>query len=548
METLPVETFQLICSYCSLHALSNLRLVSKPYRDRVDGSLTARRSHSTPKNTILPKGKHDRSACYVRVVLKRGSEPITVVFNNYSRQYNYLEFTQTSGPVKIDGRHDPNPTSPYSERTFGSLDLNIWEEQREESMRKAFTYPPPEPISTTRDLSSGLSSNFNTGITARRSSITQAAVIRGIEHQVGQELASNGPITPLSSTRPARNIMASAFGTSTSVNLTSNGPQSNATQEGSNYMTRFARMVLGSTGTGPQNSLTRTGMTAAELAQQAQQDFHTVEKEVLSSKKLYKFILTCGVHYIGDSDFVMRYTVSSGPKIQVDYIRASWKWVSSGVPVVLRSKISDSSEDTIDPLTVEDPFPHHRFGRIYAERYNRLLREIQQQEASHYVRGELALDGYDTSLLDRNFFSVNLYSEEVVTWITRLDSDKKKAKQEETSSSNAEIYEQDEFSESEWEDVTPKDEKKKEGSSPSKEELEDEESLKELVRNIKHNMGYLTTRNILEGMLVKVGFSRDLIWKYGLIKTQLTGPILPTDQAKLLVTKIIANENHNIFI
>ncbi|KAF8981981.1 hypothetical protein BGZ46_001988 [Entomortierella lignicola] len=565
MESLPVETFQLICSSCTLQALANLRLVSKTFRDRVDGSLTARRVHAIPNQAILQLGNHDQSACYVRVALNREHDPITVVFNRYNPQHNYLEFSQNSTSVIIEGAFSRPATEPTTQNTYydftmGKLSLNLWEQQRKEAAARKASPLPETPI-LQQDIAG---SSSNSGRRVRRSSITQASLIRGTEHQIEQEIANNTPITPLSQIRPVRNALTSSFGTSsTSSTLTSSLPRDNVPQ-GDNYMKQFVRMMLGSTGTGPQNTQTRPGMTATELVEEARQLIHTVEPEVLSSQKQYKFNLTPGTHYLGDNGFIMRYSVSLNPSAQllfkVDFIRVSWKWIISGVPAVLKQRVEEKQLYLADPMTLRDPFPQQRLGRIYAERYNLLLDEIEKQEIRHRVRGELALVGYDVTVIPRDYISVNLRSEPVLAWIMRVDSKEMKKKvrkdasyEDPTESKSTSIITpnetpdvEEESSDSDWEDILSQS-KIDEGISTisldaSKEDSEDQEALQELLQGIKQNLGYLTARNILEEMLAKEGYSRDLIWKYGIIRRELMGSVPEVKHAKQLLQKILVSE------
>ncbi|KAF9106958.1 hypothetical protein BGX27_008933 [Mortierella sp. AM989] len=510
MDTLPAETFQLICSFCSLHVLSCLRLVSKDFRDLVDDSLTARRSHAIPISTILPKGNHDRSACYVRVTLKPQGAPVTVVFNRYSLQHNYLEFVQKTAAAPIESLG----VASNDKSTLGELDFNLWDEQQNEAA--------------------------------------------SMEHRIEQELASSGPITPLPHVRPVRNALMSTSGTSSasssSTTPVSSLPRDNTVQ-GTSYILRIAQMVLSSTGAGPQSDRTRSRTMDRQLRKAAHQLIHTGEP-----KKPYKFNLSLGVHYISDNDFIMRYSILRDPNpnasllFVVDYIRVSWKWISSGAPAMMKSRPSEGQLPThlADPMAQEDPFPEQRIGRIYAERFNMLLREIQRQEISHYVRGGLAFDGYDKTVLPRNFIWVNLRSEPVVSWITRIDDNGRRARQqkenEESSSDRRELrgdkslsqdepqYAEDESghtSDSDWEDVLPQNKSSTSNSNISTEnrDSEDRRRLEEVVQGMKSNMGYLTVRNIIEEMLVKEGYSRDLIWKYGIARRVLMDPILEMEDA-----------------
>ncbi|KAK3822848.1 MAG: hypothetical protein J3Q66DRAFT_330262 [Benniella sp.] len=582
METLPVETFQLICSFCSLHVLASLRLVSKTFRDRVDGSLTARRSHAAPTMAI-PRDVHDTKGCYIRVTLNRLPDPITVVFDRYHLQHNYLEFVQHSEPAALKSSTGPipqmiqnqaTPTNVYLESTLGKLDFNLWDEQRTLFRSVA----PPSLLSTpVEGPATGESSASVTRQSGRRSSITQASLIRGTEHLLQQELSSSGPITPLAQTRPVRNAMTSAFGMSSSSPgvLPSALPRDNH-EQGENFMARFARMVLGSTATDSQLTQTLPGMSAAERMEEARQLMHTIEPEVLPSKKEYKFKLSEGVHYMGDNDFIMKYTImqdaSSQRLFKVDYMRVSWRWITSGIPVVTTKSISHHD----DPIAMEDPFPQQRIGRIYAERYNRLLQEIRKQELDQRMRGQLAMEGYDASVLPRDFISIDLRSEPIVKWITRLDQDDVSRSQvldepdeaspkevllDEGSSHplNNPLVTDDSTTDSDWEDLSLQggDGQGKEGGKDKDEAIhqvedlsiskirrdeEDQEALEELLQLIKQNLGFLSARNILEEMLAAQGYSRDLIWKYGIVRRELMGTIPEIQHAKQLLQKIISSE------
>ncbi|KAF9966338.1 hypothetical protein BGZ70_002617 [Mortierella alpina] len=608
MDTLPLEAFQLICSFCSLHVLAQLRLVSRSFHDRVDGSLTARRTHAVPTKMITLKGKHDRDACYIRFTLFRQEDPITVVFNQYNPQHNYLEFVQRSEPVvvKESGRpvyaSAPVPETTasataaglYPDYALGKLDLNLWEQQRE-----LVTAPSLPPRAAGVEHASP-----STDSRPRRSSITQASIIRGTENEIEQELASSGPVTPLARVRPTRHHGTSALGTSSSGSssgfsalLGASTPRE-AGGEGENHMMRFARMVLGFTGTGSNNSQTRPGMSAAELAQEAHRLIHTVEPEVLSSQKLYKFYFSEGVHYVGDSDFVMRYTVTVGPLpsrdqpttapkgdlastteqdeesapvqhyqlLQVDYIRVSWKWITSGMPSNVQAKQAGSSnpEDLEDASVKCSPLPNLRIGRIYAARFNRILQEIKDKGISQHVRAELAMQGYDVSILPRDFISVNLFADPVLTWITKDErtingvpirrgrGDRTEAVRGEgsadKSSDGSEL-------DSDWEDLAPGETQSRSNNQgegkgkdradgfENEDHFEDQKQLDDLMQTLRDNVGLLTARNILEEMLATRGYSRELIWKYGIVRREMMGIVPEPTQAKQLLQKIIESES-----
>ncbi|KAF9566202.1 hypothetical protein EC968_003818 [Mortierella alpina] len=605
MDTLPLEAFQLICSFCSLHVLAQLRLVSRSFHDRVDGSLTARRTHAVPTKMITLKGKHDRDACYIRFTLFRQDDPITVVFNQYNPQHNYLEFVQKSKPavIKESGRpvyaSAPIPDTVmsataaaagiYPDYALGKLDLNLWEQQRE-----LVTAPTRLPHGVGAEHASPTASPR-----ARRSSITQASIIRGTENQIEQELASGGPVTPLTRVRPPRHHGTSASGTMSgpssgfSALLGASTPRETG-GEGENHMMRFARMVLGFTGSGSNSAQTRPGMSAAELAEEARRLIHTVEPEVLSSQKLYKFNFSEGVHYVGDSDFVMRYTITVGPLpsgdqlttagegdvastteqdgdsapvqlyqlLQVDYIRVSWKWITSGMPSRVQAKQAGSSnpEDLEDASVKCSPLLNLRIGRIYAARFNRILQEIKDKGVSQHVRAELAMQGYDVSMLPRDFISVNLFADPVLAWITKDDRTinevpLRQGREDQTGSSRGDksLDRTSDGSEidSDWEDLAPG-EKQSKGKGKGKDRAtglenedhsEDQKQLDELMQTLRDNVGLLTARNILEEMLAKRGYSRELIWKYGIVRREMMGIVPEPTQARQLLQKIIESES-----
>ncbi|KAI1295692.1 hypothetical protein EDD11_007865 [Mortierella claussenii] len=628
MDSLPVEAFQLVCTFCSLHTLASLRLVSKAFRDRVDGSLTARRSHAAPKGIILPKGAHDRTACYVRITLNRQHQPITAVFDRYDPDHNYLEFKQLSDGAEIcrsgftttsiatappeeeevaaaadistgTAVHAPTDAGGFvsaylhQDFTLGRLDLNLWEQQQDSvaSIASSSSSSPSSSTAVNNELSGQAQPTGPR--TRRRLSITQAGIIRGTEQEIENELASSGPITPLSQTRPVRHAMTSALSgslTASSSPATAPGglPRDSPVQ-GDNYMMRFARMILGSTGVGPQLAQTRPGMTAAELVEEARQLIHTVEPEVLSSKKQYKVWLSEGAHFIGDNDFILRYTVSKGSSpslllFKVDYIRVSWRWIMSGVPISIKAKQAGVrlSVDGMDPMTLQDPFPEQRMGRIYAERFNRLLQEIKRKEVSRHIRGELALMGYDASVLPREFISINLNSGPVLAWITRSvqagqrkaakKSEGKEVEKETLRSGHDHTTRNDGASDSEpeWEDILPQytsgrgkgkvadteagivrssasgeqhDHGQDDGDQCDEDEAKrDQEALNSLLQDLKDNMGYLTARNVVEEMLACQGYSRELIWKYGIVRREMMGTVPEVKQAKQWVQKIVYSE------
>ncbi|KAG0338976.1 hypothetical protein BG000_003055 [Podila horticola] len=615
MDSLPLEAFQLICSFCSLHALANLRLVSKTFLARVDGSLTARRTTARPAKVVAAKDKHDADACYIRVTLNRVHGPINVVFDNYNQEHNYLEFVQRSPPALIGSSRlfntaiatpssttSPTPTTitptlrddNNNDHTRGRLDLNLWEQQlqsRSEATQK-LTTPPP------------------TATRPRRSSITQASVIRHTEYRMEQELTTPGPITPVSQLRPVRNAFSSALGSSSTSSSSSSSSPSLRNTPGQNesYMARFARMILG------EAEPTPTGPSAVDLAEQARLLFHAVDNEALSATKEYKFGLSEGVHYVGDQDFIMRYTITFGLEksedgypgattesqgetqeqtqlsfadiinqerplrlmLHVDYIRVSWKWITCGAsPIKVKARQAGVrvAESIIDPMAQEHPLPYLRIGGIYAQRFNRLLQEIKKQDASRHIRSELAMLGYDASILPRGFLSVNMRSEPVLRWVTGqslehgdLDQERHEQhpQQVEVLLDESEVApkasHRDEDLDSDWEDlatpvITHIDSKGEEKANPenpikivepttkASEMDKDQASLEETVLEMKNNLGHLTTRQVLEEMLANQGYSRELVWKYGIVRRDLMGAVPEPGRADQLLKKIIASES-----
>ncbi|KAG0088024.1 hypothetical protein BGZ92_006703 [Podila epicladia] len=594
-----------------LHALANLRLVSKSFLARVDGSLTARRTTARPAKVVAAKDKHDADACYIRVTLSREHEPINVVFDNYNQEHNYLEFVQRSPPALVGSSRlfntpittpssttSPTPTSitptirdeNNSDHTRGRLDLNLWEQQlqsRTEATHKPATLSP-------------------TASHTRRSSITQASVIRHTEYRMEQELATPGPITPVSQIQPVRNSLSSALGSSsTSSSSSSSFPSSrNTPGQNESYMARFARMILG------EAEPTIKGPSTIDLAEQARLLFHTVD-EAPSARKEYKFGLSEGVHYVGDQDFIMRYTVTFGLEkpearspgatiedetqeqtqpsfadiinqerpfrlmLHVDYIRVSWKWITCGAsPIKVKARQAGVrvAESIVDSMAQEHPLPHLRIGGIYAKRFNRLLKEIKKQDASRHIRSELAMLGYDASILPRGFLSVNMRSESVLRWVTGefLEHDLDQERQEQDPQQVEVLLDEseaipkashgEEDLDSDWEDLaTPvsthidskgkgkaKQDDLAKAVEPTTKESEmekDQVSLEETVLQMKNNLGHLTTRQILEEMLANQGYSRELVWKYGIVKRDLMGGVPEPGRADQLLKKIIASES-----
>ncbi|KAF8944923.1 hypothetical protein BGZ47_003507 [Haplosporangium gracile] len=532
IENLPAEAFQHICGFCSLHELAALRALSKRVRDLVDDSLTARNIFANPTEEVRSKQKQDPLACFISITLQRKHQPITAVFARYNKEHNYLEFTQRdTATVDID----------IDTSTLGRLDFNNWEMQLNSLSKKAnestSTAPQQRP---------------------RRASITQAGSIRASQTYMEQELANGGPIQPLSTRQP---ILSSFFG-STSTPTATPAPAATVRQ-GFNHMAQYVRSTFASA---------PSGLTTEQIQQEARRMFHAVDNEVLSSKKQYEFVLTEGSHFIGDDDFIIRYTITKKEPVEddtaassetvsaqqlefkIDFIRASWRWISSGAPKSLRSNKGKARTggdqgrerpDDHEPWQTQlNPLPELRLGKMYAHRFNMLLEEIGRQKVSPGVRGQLRDLGYDASLFPKKFIYANLRDEHVLRWITQEHFDKadreaaalKKAQEQERKT----LYD-------DWEMV--------ESTSTSQQlaqiradrikadrEKDDRAELQEMVKLLEEEKGYLTARNILEEMLACQGYSKDLIWKYGVVRRNMMEPVPSQIEAKKLLTKVIDSE------
>ncbi|KAF9924960.1 hypothetical protein FBU30_005176 [Linnemannia zychae] len=554
IENLPVEAFQHICRFCTLHELAALRTLSKRVRDLVDNSLTSRKTFATPSQKVQSKAPHDRHACYVRIILKREHEPINVVFSSYNKEHNYLEFTQKDTTrVRFEDVVDS---------TLGQLDFNNWEEQL-----KTAGIPPPSSLS--QDSSS------TTGQRPRRSSITQAGAIRATQAHIEQELNNGGPIAPMPTSRPT---LSSFFGSSanpSSPASTTTAPAAAGTvRQGVNFMAQYLRSALNSTG--PQ-----TGLSTEQLTQEALRAFHSVENEVLSSKKQYKFMLSEGTHYIGDDEFIVRYTIkkvlpqeedesalaphpapdlgdnqSNRPhlELKVDYIRASWRWISSGAPHSLQrnratGKIDGQSTDDGDnrqPWEVLlDPMPELRIGRMYAHRYNLLLEEIGRQDVRSEVKRQLSELGYNYTCFSKDFIYANLRDEHVLRWITmehfeEADAAAAAATALQQGQDRKDLYDDWEMVENMSTSIQLS-QYRAEAAKAERNKI-DREALQNLVESLGDEMGYLTARNILEEMLAYKEYSRDLIWKYGVVRREMMGPVPNESEARKLLNKVTNSE------
>ncbi|KAG0286707.1 hypothetical protein BGZ96_009240 [Linnemannia gamsii] len=543
IEDLPTEAFQHICAFCSLHELAALRTLSKRVRDLVDDSLTARNTFANPTEEVRNKQKQDPLACFISITLQRKHQPITAVFARYNKEHNYLEFIQRDDAI-VDLDADP--------ATLGRLDFNNWEMQL-------------------KGPSSSSSSSTALQQRPRRASMTQGGSIRASQTYMEQELENGGPIQPMPTSQP---VLSSFFG-STPTPATAPTPAATVRQ-GFNHMAQYVMSTFAST---------PSGLTAEQIQQEARRMFHTVDNEVLSSKKQYRFVLTEGTHFIGDDEFIIRYTITnkepsmethspnasepdnSKPQLnfKIDYIRASWRWISSGAPKSLRSRKPTTTiggdqgrerQDDREPWKTQlNMLPELRIGKMYASRFNMLLEEIGRQKVSPGVRGQLRDLGYDASLFPKKFIYANLRDEHVLQWITQehlKESDHDAAALRRTQEQERmTIYD-------EWEMVESMstsqqlaqiraekikaDREREEKQIKDDREREDKAELQKMVDLLEEEKGYLTARNILEEMLACQGYSRDLIWKYGVVRRNMMGPVPSQTEAKKLLTKVVDSE------
>ncbi|KAF9293162.1 hypothetical protein BGZ88_005721 [Linnemannia elongata] len=530
IESLPAEAFQHICGFCSLHQLATIRTVSKRIRDLVDDSLTARNTFANPTEEVLSKQKQDPLACFISISLKRTHQPITAVFTRYNKEHNYLEFTQRdSATVDLD----------VDTSTLGQLDFNNWEMQLNGRSKRA-----------NESSSTALQQR------PRRSSITQAGSIRASQTYMEQELANGGPIQSMPTNQP---ILSSFFG---STPTPAAAPTPAATvRQGFNHMAQYVMSTFASPA---------TGLTTEQREQEALRLFHSVENEVLSSKKQYRFVLTEGSHYIGDDDFIVRYTITkkepaedenaepTQPQLEfkIDYIRASWRWISSGAPKSPRSNKGKSTigddqrslQDDREPWQTQlNPLPELRVGKMYAHRFNMLLEEIGRQKVSPGVRGQLRDLGYDASLFPKKFIYANLRDEHVLRWITQEhfeEADREAAALKKAQEQERKTLHDD------WEMVELMSTSQqlaqiRADRIKAEREKDDKAALQEMVELLEEEKGYLTARNILEEMLACQGYSRDLIWKYGIVRRSMMGPVPSQTEAKKLLAKVIDSEAAN---
>jgi hypothetical protein len=535
IEDLPPEAFQHICAFCSLHELAALRTLSKRIRDLVDASLTARNTFANPTEEVRNKQEQDPLACFIRITLQRKHQPITAVFARYNKEHNYLEFTQRDNAT-VDLETDTT--------TLGRLEFNNWEMQLKEA--------------------SSSSSSTALQQRPRRASMTQGGSIRASQAYMEQELANGGPIQPMPTSQP---ILSSFFGSTP----TPAAPTPAATvRQGFNHMAQY---VLSTFASAPP-----PGLTTEQIQQEARRMFHAVDNEVQSSKKQYKFVLTEGSHFIGDDEFIIRYTITkkepsddaaaptaSGPdnsqptptrpqlEFKIDYIRASWRWISSGAPKSLRSRKSTATDgdqsrerqDDREPWqTLWNTLPELRIGKMYAHRFNMLLEEIGRQKVSPGVRGQLRDLGYDASLFPKKFIYANLRDEHVLRWITQEHFEEEdrnaaalRTTQEQERRTLYDDWEMVESMSASQQLAQLRDERIK-----AEREKVDRAELRDMVEALEEEKGYLTARNILEEMLACQGYSRDLIWKYGVVRREMMGPVPSQTDAKKLLTKVVDSE------
>ncbi|KAG0373796.1 hypothetical protein BGX24_011233 [Mortierella sp. AD032] len=524
-----------------------------------------------------PERKHNPHSCYVHIAIKCNTKRITAVFTRYDKEHNYLEFKQKD-PVRVEIGHDNS--------TLGQLDFSNWEQQLETAKKaknSRVNALSPSPLSS-RD------SSF-TMPRPTRSTFTQAGPISATQIHMEQELINGGPIPPITTSQP---FMSSVFGFSTttrSATYTAGiGAGTPARFSDCNHMKQYVFNKFASTGS-------RTGKTTKQLRQEAFQRLSAVDNEVLPSKEQYRFDLTEGAHYTGDDDFIIRYTIkvvkpikdyegsaltatntaSTPPptdtladrdylEFKVDYISLSWRWIVTGAPKSLRhsslpsivvttkkqdkdldkndddnDENDDDEEDKQPWQTLLSPLPDLRIGRMYARRLNMVLEEIGRQGVSPSVRGELRDLGYDTSLFPKNFVYANLRDEHVLEWVTEKHfgeieaaTTQKNAEEQKDGYDDREMVESTSFS-----NLLSKHQAERVGQERDK---ADKAELEEMVERLKNKQGYLTARNILEEMLACQGYSRDLIWKYTIVRREMMGPVPSQSVAKKLLTIVIECE------
>ncbi|KAK3824285.1 MAG: hypothetical protein J3R72DRAFT_17473 [Linnemannia gamsii] len=620
---LPTEVFQHICRFCTLHELAAFRAVSKRARDMVDNSITSRKTFAEPHHGTIFGAKHNPYSCYVDISLAGRSRPFTAVFTRYNKEHNYFEFSQEhpdAARVKVEDE----------DSTLGQLYFSNWEHQltsAKEARDARVSASFPSSSSSLQDSNS---------ITSHPMIPTfmQAGPIHAAEIHAEQELNS-GELIPPSPIFQAASIALFDFSETSLLepgtllpaadtpmpaaetappDTDADVPATGAFLQGISHMTQYVMNTFAS-------ATSESGMGTEQFTQEATQRFSSIDGECLSSKKQYKFDLTEGAHYIGDDDFIIRYTIKNvhpamhiweeeeeenmvvveGEDVEmegvnvgtaaiidpaatlavasnhrhlefkVDFIRASWRWTASGVPKSLRpgsqpstvgttkTQNQDLNKDDYDEDEDEDdddeddrqpwqtlltPLPDLRSGRMYARRFNMVLEEIGRQSVTTSVLGELKNMGYYPSLFPNKFIYANLYDENILEWVTEKhfeDIDVLAALREaQEQKDQCDTWETVEFTSASYQLSKYRTKRAKEIRDKA-----DRAVLEHMVELIKKNQGYLTARNILEEMLVYKGYSCDLIWKYGILRREMTGPVPSQAVASSLLTDVIVGDAAN---
>ncbi|KAG0266175.1 hypothetical protein DFQ27_000127 [Actinomortierella ambigua] len=568
MENLPLETFQLVCSYCSLYTLAHLRLVSKSFLNKVDGSLNARRrqlgivhgkkrSASAAAHKSLVELKDPLKAGYITLALGKGRVPMEIAFNGYNPKYNYLEFIQKSPPVivsvpqttaavtpatqGINLSETSNPMAQYAiselrrqedlePTTLGKLVLHSWEQDKRDRDAN------PLALDASTVATSSLT-GASSAARPRRGSIGQAYAQQKAEAKEDQANDAS-----------YMGRLSRAFWGATNLSGVDGGSSSSSSNSAG------ASNAVGSAITGHP--------TPDSLIQAAQSRFYANDPELSPQDRQYKFDLRPGEHYLGDSDFMMKYTVGkpidSERLFEVDYIRVSWKWILSGIgpipgtgrtssplpsnasPPAADIYTSASSSPSAASSTTTPPSINKRLGGIYTERVQRVIDEVKKQGVSKVIRGELALQGYGEQMLPRDFLSVNLRAEPVLAWIMRMDQDRLSGDRDDWL--EAETNDEDD------EEVVMivKENDKVFDVLQKSEQDKDQQALEKMVEEMKDNLGYLTCRCILEEMLVGKGLSRSLVWSVGRVRRGLMDPVRSLAAAQDLLRILEATHQQRV--
>ncbi|KAF9971435.1 hypothetical protein BGZ73_005625 [Actinomortierella ambigua] len=464
------------------------------------------------------------------MTLGKGRVPMEIAFNGYNPKYNYLEFIQKSPPnivsvpqttvsvpsstQNINLTATTNPMVQYAvgelrrqedieATSLGKLVLHSWEQDKRDRDANPLCF---NAATSTTSSASGTSSAER----PRRGSIGQAYAQQKEEAKEDQANDA-GYIGRLSR----------AFWGATSLGGTNgnSGNSGNSSASASNATNTSAAAAAAGNATTPES-----------LIQAAQSRFYANDPELSPQDRQYKFDLRPGEHFLGDSDFMMKYTVGKpidGERLfEVDYIRVSWKWILSGIgPIPGTGRRTPSSFHDVSPtaaMSTPSASFKKRLGGIYTERVQRVIEEIQKQGVSKVVRGELAMQGYGEQILPRDYLSVNLHADPVVAWIMRTDPDKLSGDRDDWKDAETE----DEGEDDEVVMVVKENDKVLDVLQKIEQD-KDQQALEQMVGQMKGAMGYLTCRCVLEEMLASKGLSRSLVWSVGRVRRTLMDPVPP---------------------